>query len=85
MAKSHLNISLDEDLVDFIKIFAAENRISVADMVTQYLLALKRKVEGENTERILANPAFQEAMEEVQTKLRYGTAKWHSYEDLFGA
>jgi hypothetical protein len=85
MAKSRLNISLDEDLIDFIKIFAAENRISIADMVTQYLLALKRKVEGENTERILANPAFEEAMEEVQTKLRKGTAKWHSYEDVFGA
>jgi len=85
MAKSRLNISLDEDLIDFIKIFAAENRISIADMVTQYLLALKRKVEGENTERILANPAFEEAMEEVQTKLSKGTAKWHSYEDVFGA
>jgi len=85
MAKSRLNISLDQDLIDFIKIFAAENRISIADMVTQYLLALKRKVEGENTERILANPAFEEAMEEVQTKLRKGTAKWHSYEDVFGA
>ena len=85
MAKSRLNISLDQDLIDFIKIFAAENRISIADMVTQYLLALKRKVEGENTERILANPAFEEAMEEVQTKLSKGTAKWHSYEDVFGA
>jgi len=85
MAKSRLNISLDEDLIDFIKIFAAENRISIADMVTQYLLALKRRVEGENTERILANPAFEEAMEEVQTKLRKGTAKWHPYEDVFGA
>jgi hypothetical protein len=84
MAKTRLNISLDEDLVDFIKILAAENRISVADMVTQYLLVLKRRVEGENTERILAHPAFQESIEEAQAKLRNGTAKWHSYKDVFG-
>jgi len=84
MAKTRLNISLDEDLVDFIKIFAAENRISVADMVTQYLLVLKRRVEGENTERIIAHPAFQKSIEEAQAKLRNGTAKWHSYKDVFG-
>jgi hypothetical protein len=84
MPKTRLNVSLDQDLAEFAKVFAAENRTSVADMVTQYLLALKRRVDGENTEKILAHPAFQQAMQEVQTKLRTGSAKWHSYDEVFG-
>jgi hypothetical protein len=84
MAKTRINISLDHDLADFAKAFAAENRMSVADMITQYLLALKRRVEGENIEKILAHPAFHQAMEEAQRKLKSGDAKWHSYDEAFG-
>ena len=69
----------------FAKFFAAENRTSVADIVTQYLLTLKRKMEGKDTEKILSEPAFQAAMEEAQAKLRNGTAEWHSYNDVFGS
>ena len=50
MPKTRLNVSLDQDLAEFAKVFAAENRTSVADMVTQYLLALKRRVEGKYIE-----------------------------------
>jgi hypothetical protein len=85
MPKTRINISLDEDLAEFAKIFAAENRISVADMVTQYFLSLKRNVEREETEPILGHPAFQHAMEECQARLSDGTARWYSYEDVFGA
>ncbi|OKY76118.1 MAG: hypothetical protein BM485_02390 [Desulfobulbaceae bacterium DB1] len=84
MSKTRLNISLDQDIADFAKVFAAENRTSVADMVTQYLLTLKRKIEGKETEKILSDPSFQAAMEEAQEKLRKGTAVWHSYDDVFG-
>ena len=44
MAKTRINISLDQDLAEFAKIFAAENRTTVADMVTQYFLALNRHI-----------------------------------------
>ena len=84
MGKTRLNISLDQDLADFAKFFAAENRTSVADMVTQYLLALKRRIDGECVEKILAHKAFQEAMEDAQAKLRSGNARWHSYDEVFG-
>lgn len=84
MGKTRLNISLDQDLADFARIFAMENRTSVAEVITQYLLSLKRKVEGQDTEKILAHPAFAEAMEEAQVKLRNGTAEWHSYDEVFG-
>lgn len=83
MSKTRINISLDKDLAEFAKIFAAQNRTTVADMVTQYLLALKRRIDGENIEDILAHPAFRQAMEEAQAKLRDGTAKWHSYDEVF--
>ncbi len=83
MAKTRINVSLDQDLAEFAKMFAVENRTSVADMVTQYLLALKRRVEGEQTETILVHPAFKQAMEEVQVKLRNGAAQWHSYDEVF--
>ncbi len=85
MPKTRINISLDQDLADFAKVFAAENRTSVADMVTQYLLTLKRRIEGQDTERILSHPAFQEAMELAQAKLKDGSAKWHSYDEVFNS
>ncbi|MFZ5798931.1 MAG: DUF6364 family protein [Desulfobulbaceae bacterium] len=84
MAKTRLNISLDQDLADFAKIFATENRTSVAEIITQYLLALKRRAEGENTEKILSHPAFEKAMRDAQRKLRDGKAEWHSYDEVFG-
>jgi hypothetical protein len=84
MPKTRFNVSLDQDLAEFAKAFAAENRTSVADMVTQYLLALKRRVEGDYVEEIFAHPAFQQAMEDAQAKLRDGTAQWHPYDEVFG-
>ncbi len=83
MTKTRINISLDQDLADFAKFFAVENRTSVADIITQYLLALKRRTEGEKTEQILSHPAFQAAMEDSRTKLKNGKAVWHSYDEVF--
>ena len=83
MSKTRINISLDQDLADFAKIFAAENRTSVADIVTQYLLTLKRRIEGQDTERILSHPAFQESMKIAQEKLKDGSTKWYSYDEVF--
>jgi hypothetical protein len=83
MPKTRLNISLDQDLAEFAKVFAAENRTSVANIVTQYLLALKRRSEGEYIEKILTHTAFKQAMEDVRAKLQSGTAEWHSYNDVF--
>jgi hypothetical protein len=84
MPKTRINISLDQDIADFAKIFAAQNRITVSDLMTQYLLSLKRKVEERETEIILADPAFQSAMQDVVRRLQDGTAKWHSYDEIFG-
>lgn len=84
MPKTRLNLSLDQDLVDFIKTFSAENRLSIADIVTQYFLSLQRGQEEESQKRLLAHPAFQQAMKDVQARLKDGTAEWHSFEEVFG-
>ena len=84
MPKARINISLDADLIQFIKQFAKENRITVADVFTQYVLALKRHAKGEPTDLIMANPAFRQALEEVQTRLKDGTAEWRTMDEVFG-
>ena len=84
MSKTRLNISLDHDLVNFIKVYAKENRTTAADIITQFLLALKRRAQGDNMEIILSNPDFHQALIDVQSRLRDGTAKWHTFEEVFG-
>ena len=83
MAKTRLNLSLDLDLAQFAKEFAEDNRTTVADVITQYLLALKRRREGDATELILSNPDFQEALIDVQCRLQEGKAKWQSFDEVF--
>ena len=84
MPKARLNISLDQDLVDFVKVYVRENRTTVADVVTQFVLALKRQAQGDSMEIILSNPDFHKALLEVQSRLDNGTAKWYTSEEVFG-
>ncbi len=84
MPKARLNISLDQDLVDFVKVYVRENRTTVADVVTQFVLALKRQAQGDSMEIILSNPDFHKTLLEVQSRLRNGTAKWYTFEEVFG-
>ncbi len=84
MSKTRLNISIDQDLADFAKVYARENRMTVSDVVTQYFLAIKRRANGEATEILMSDPAFREAMNEVRSKLQNGTARWYTFDDVFG-
>jgi hypothetical protein len=84
MSKTRLNISLDQDLVDFVKVYVHENRTTVANVITQFLLALKRQAQGDSMEMILSNPDFHKALIDVQSRLCDGTAKWHPFEKVFG-
>ena len=84
MSKTRLNISLDQDLVDFVKVYVQENRTTVANVVTQLILALKRQAQGDSMEIILSDPDFHKALLDVQSRLRNGTAKWHTFKEVFG-
>lgn len=83
MSKTRLNVSLDQDLADFIKIYVQENRTTVADVFTQFILTLKRQVKGEGTQVILSDPDFHKALQNMQSTLRNGTAKWHTFDEVF--
>ncbi len=61
-----------------------ENHPSVAGTIAQGTLTLEQRVEAKNTEEKISHPAFPQAMEEAQTKLRSGAAEWHSYDEVFG-
>ncbi len=84
MPKTRLNISLDQDLADFVKVYVRENRTTVADVITQFVLALKRQAQGDSMEIILSDPDFHRALLDVQSRLRDGTAKWYTFEEVFG-
>lgn len=83
MNKTRLNVSLDCDLANFIKVYVQENRTTVSELITQFLISLKRKSEGESMEIIYSNPDFHKSIMEVQSRLRKGSAKWHTFEEVF--
>jgi hypothetical protein len=83
MHKGKVNITLDEDLIEYIKSYAEEQRTTVSEILTQFILNLKRTSEKEPTEIILADPAFKESLLDCISKIRSGKMKWHTYEEVF--
>ncbi len=84
MTKTRLNLSLDYDLVNFVKVYAQENRTTVSEMMTQFILTLKRKTEGESMDLIYSDPDFHNAILDVHARVRNGKAEWHTIEEVFG-
>ncbi|HEA69310.1 MAG TPA: hypothetical protein ENI07_21245 [Desulfobacterales bacterium] len=84
MPKTRLNISLDQDLADFVKVYVREHRTTVADVITQFVLALKRQAQGDSMEIILSDPDFHRALLDVQSRLKDDKAKWYTFEEVFG-
>ncbi|MCI5138186.1 MAG: hypothetical protein D3922_07170 [Candidatus Electrothrix sp. AR1] len=84
MAKTQLNISIDYDLADFIKIYAQENRTSTSEVITQFILELKRRTSRQDTDTVLADPKFSQALTGVHTKIQDGSAQWHTFDEVFG-
>jgi hypothetical protein len=83
MQKSRLNITLDKDLIDFAKIYAEQQRTSVSELFTQFILNLKRLKENDHTEIILSDSDFKESLLETITRLRAGEVKWYKYDEVF--
>lgn len=83
MEKGKLNITLDRDLIDYAKIVAKENRTTVSELVSQFILNLKRSRENDPTEIIFSDPAFKESILTTITNLKTGNVKWHNYEEIF--
>lgn len=83
MGKGKLNITLDSDLIEYVKLFASENRTTVSEVIGQFLLNLKRAREDDHTECILSNPVFRESLMDCISKNRSGKMKWHDYDEIF--
>jgi len=84
MPKTQLNISLDQDIADFVKIYAQENRTTASELVTLFILGLKRHSRGDSMDIIFSNPEFCQAVKDIQSGLRDGSAEWHTFEEVFG-
>lgn len=83
MSKSKINITLDKDLIEYAKIYAEEQRTSVSEIFTQFILSLKRVKEGDPTEVILSDPDFEKSLLETISRIRLGKVKWLSYREIF--
>ena len=83
MEKGNLNVTLDRDLIDYAKIVAKENRTTVSELISQFILNLKRTRENNPTEIILSDPVFKESPLNTISKLRSGEIEWHTYEEIF--
>jgi hypothetical protein len=83
MGKSKINITLDKDLIEYAKIYAEEQRTSVSEIFTQFILNLKRAREGDPTEVVLSDPDFKESLLETISRIRSGKVKWLSYKEVF--
>ena len=83
MLKAKVNVSLDRDLIDYIKTYAEEQRTTISEVFTQFVLNLKRTKEKDPTEIIMADPDFRESFVSTVAKIRNGKMKWHSYDEVF--
>jgi hypothetical protein len=83
MQKGKINITLDKDLIEYAKLYAEEQRTSVSEIFTQFLLNLKRVKEGDPTQIILADPDFRESLLETICRIKSGKVKWSKYKEVF--
>ncbi len=84
MQKSRINLTLDADLVDFVKEYAESQRTTVSEVFTQFALKLKRNKENDPTEIIIADPTFSESLIETIERIKEGRVSWKSYDEVFG-
>ena len=83
MAKSKLNITLDEDLIEFSKLYASEQKTTVSELISQFLLNLKRTKSDDPTTTIISDPQFSDSLLETISRIRDGREKWLTYKEVF--
>jgi len=83
MLKGKVNITLDKDLIEYIKTYAEEQRTTISEVFTQFVLNLKRTKEKDPTEIIISDPDFRESLLDTVSKIKSGKMKWHTYDEVF--
>lgn len=83
MQKARINLTLDADLIEFVKEYAESQRTTVSEVFNQFALKLKRIKENDPTETILADPDFTDSLMQTMEQVKAGTVTWHSYDEVF--
>lgn len=83
MHKGKVNITLDRDLIEYVKTYAEEQRTTISEIFTQFVLNLKRTKDKEPTEVILTDPDFKESILDMISRIRNGKVKWFKYDEVF--
>lgn len=83
MSKTRLNISINEDLADYIKLYAKENRTTTSEVFTQFILGLKKRNQGDHMELIYSDPDFYKAVIDVKNRIQNGSAEWYTFDEVF--
>jgi len=83
MQKSKINITMDQDLIEYAKLYASKQRTTVSEVFTQFILNLKRVHEDDPMQVILADPGFRDSLLATIAKIQSGEAKWSSYDEVF--
>jgi hypothetical protein len=83
MQKARINLTLDTDLIEFIKGYADSQRTTVSEVFTQFALKLKRLKENDPTETILSDPDFSDSLFETIEQIKTGTVTWRGYDEVF--
>jgi len=83
MQKLRINITLDADLIAFVKEYAEIQRTTVSEVFTQFALNLKRLKENDPSEIILSDPDFSDSLMETIARIKAGTVKWKRYDEVF--
>lgn len=83
MQKSKINITMDKDLIEYAKLYASNQRTTVSEVFTQFILNLKRVQEDDPMQIILADQGFRDSLLATMAKIRSGETKWSSYDEVF--
>jgi len=81
--KSKINITMDQDLIEYAKLYAKQQRTTVSEVFTQFVLNLKRVHEDDATEILLRDPGFRQSLLKTMAKIQSGETVWLSYDEVF--
>jgi hypothetical protein len=83
MAKGKINITMDDDLIEYAKLYAAQQRTTLSEVFSQFVLTLKRVKENDPTETIMNDPLFRESILKTISRIQSGDVKWLRYKEVF--
>jgi len=83
MQKGKINITMDQDLIEYAKLYASEQRTTVSEVLTQFILNLKRMNEDDPMQVLLKDSGFRDSLLETIANIQSGETKWLLYDEIF--